>query len=109
MTTNEFLTELKKAQTLPVEDEIHGLIRFYLSDNVSEGMCYCPITLVAKKMFGLEFEIGEWDQAAYKLGLDSSDAQKIVDASDNNLEYSPAELTHLRSQIQMAVLNPNDY
>ena len=32
--------------------------------------CQCPITYLAKKELGREFEVGEWESAAAELGLE---------------------------------------
>ena len=42
--------------------------------------CQCPITYLAKKELGREFEVGEWESAAAELGLE--DDYQIVDAAD---------------------------
>lgn len=44
---------------------------------------WCPITAVAEKETGTHYTIWDWGKAAGDIGLQSGDAQGIVDASDN--------------------------
>jgi hypothetical protein len=44
---------------------------------------WCPITAVAEKETGTHYTIWDWGRAAKDIGLQSGDAQGIVDASDN--------------------------
>ena len=58
--------------------------------------CRCPITYLANKENGSEYDVGEWEAAAAELGLE--DDYRIVDAADKIPGHDP----QLRQQLLLA-------
>lgn len=55
-------------------------VKRYLENGCGD---YCPITFVAKVKLGEEYTIGEYSEAARKLGIRKRDAESIVCAADD--------------------------
>ena len=71
-------------------------------DNELRCGCRCPITYLANKENGSEYDVGEWEEAAAELGLE--DDYALVDAADMIPGHDP----HLRRKLLVAcgILEP---
>ena len=99
MTIDEFLKEFTatvKARKPRVGKSAR--IRLYVSD-----LPYCPITYVCQIKKGWpRFSLGDWDQAAERLGLHYSAGLKIAHAADRDYGSDP----QIRARLEEVFKSP---
>ena len=65
---------------------------------------WCPITAVAESETGTHYTMWEWGRAAIAIGLDSADAQGIVDAADRALPWGNKTQAEIAGEIRKQLL-----
>ncbi len=96
MTLDEFFEHLGKVDTALAK--FHGSkIRFSVG-----GGCYCPITIVCKKVKGYQISTSYYDRAAQAMRLNIEIANTIAHASDYKInEYQDLIYTRKRLLITL--------